>query len=205
MCKSKYCLAILVFCFINSSAVIAEDLKQSKKSVLIEVAQALGELGDSIVKLTDGVKHQVVAKNKTLDNLFAKKTKNTLKDLSIRSTQFRKSQNTMTVVTKNNYLLDPRPHVWYESKMNLGIIIKSGFDMLQEWEAEHSDLALKESYKQLLLTRMNILKRLEQMEPPATEEELSALNQVNQKYRKLITQFNAAILELNTYINKTET
>ena len=43
------------------------------------------------------------------------------------------------------------------------------------------------------------------MEPPVTEEELSALNQVNQKYRKLIAQFHAAILELNIYIKKNET
>ena len=204
MCKSKLCLAIFIFCFINSSSAVADELNQSKTSVLIEVDQALGELGDSIVKLADGVKHLADGENNTLDYLFAKKTKNTLRDLSIRSTQLR-NQNTMAVGIRNEYLLDPRPQVWYESKMKLGIIIKSGSQLLQEWEAERSNIAHEESIKQHLSTlnkRMNILKKLEQMEPPVTDEELAALNQVNQTYSKLINQFDAAILELDTYIRE---
>jgi len=205
MGKSKYCcLAISIFCFFNFSSVVADDLQQSKTSVLNEVAQTLGELGESLAKLTDGVKRQVASGNNTLDNLFVQRTKNTLTDLSIRSTQLRNNQNTMATGIRNDYFLDPRPHVWYESKTNLGIIIKSGSDTLQEWAAEHSDFAQEESYKNLLST-LSILEKLEKMEPPATDEELSALIQVNQNYRKLIDQLNAATLELNTYIKKNET
>ena len=204
MCKFKCCLPVLLLFFINPSSVIADEFKQSKTVVLNEVAQTIGELGDSLAQLTDGVKRLVVSGDKTVDHAFANRTNNTLRDLSIRSTQLRGKQNTMTAGIINDNFLDPRPLVWYESKTNLRIIIKSGTDLLQEWGAKHSEFLPEESNRYLLST-LSTLKKLEQMEPPATDEELAALYQVNQEYRKLIDQLNAAIYELDTYIKENET
>ena len=171
--------------------------------VLTEVSKALGELGDSIVKITDGIKHIVVTGGEGVSFVFAKKTKNDLKELSAESTQFAISQNAKIVESIDEYLLNPSKYDWPFVQKKLSDVLLLGTELLMEWNEERSDFIVEASYEKLLdslNSRISILEKIKSMEAPTTEEELGALSEVNKKYKALINNFREAIRELNTYI-----
>ena len=195
----------LVFCLFLflSSHTFSESARVSKLEVLTEVSKALGELGDSIVKITDGIKHIVVTGGEGVSFVFAKKTKNDLKELSAESTQFAISQNAKIVESIDEYLLNPSKYDWPFVQKKLSDVLLLGTELLMEWNEERSDFIVEASYEKLLdslNSRISILEKIKSMEAPTTEEELGALSEVNKKYKALINNFREAIRELNTYI-----
>jgi hypothetical protein len=91
----KFTLIILLLAV--SALSYSAPSKGSKLQILVEVAQALGDLGESVVKITDGIKHIVVTGEEGVSFVLAKKTKSELKELSAVSTQFAATQNTSVI------------------------------------------------------------------------------------------------------------
>lgn len=196
-------LVIFIFLLILTNLSLAETTKPSKIEILSDVAKALGDLGESIVKITNGIKHVVVTGEEGVSYVLAKKTQSELKELSARSTQFAASQNIRVIESIDEYLQYPNPRNWLFVRAKLENVLSRGSELLSEWNKERSDFIVETSYARLiesLNSRLNILQKLSNMEAPTTEEELKALKQVNEEYLKLVDVFKQAIQELNTYI-----
>jgi sporulation protein YlmC with PRC-barrel domain len=196
-------ITIFIFLVAFSSLSFSEPPKASKLQILTEVAKALGELGDSVVKITDGVKHVVVTGGEGVSFVLAKKTKSELKELSAVSTQFAAQQNIRVVQSIDEYLEYPNTRDWPVIQQKLSDVLLRGTELLSEWNEERSDFIVESSYIQLvesLNARVSILQKLSSMEAPTTKKELEALSEVNEKYKALIKQFKNAVQELNTYI-----
>lgn len=198
---SKVTVIFLLAAF--SSLSFSEPSKASKLQILTEVAKALGDLGDSIVKITDGIKHVVVTSKEGVSFVLAKKTKSELKDLSATSTQFAAQQNVSVIQSIDEYLEFPNYRDWPVVQQKLNDVLFRGTELLTEWNEERSDFIVESSYTQLLETlnaRVNILQRLNSMEAPTEKKELEALREVNERYKALVQQFKNAVQELNVYI-----
>lgn len=186
-----------------SSVTSASPSKVSKIEVLSEIAKALGDLGDSIVKITNGIKHIVVTGEEGVSFILAKKTKSQLKELSAISTQFAVSQNIRAVQSIDDYIQYPNPDDWPYVQEKLRNILLSGSELLSEWNKERSDFIVEPSYARLIETlnaRVGILEKLSSIEAPLTTKELEALGELNHNYKALVAQFKSAIKELNKYI-----
>jgi hypothetical protein len=194
---------IIILLLAVSALSYSAPSKGSKLQILVEVAQALGDLGESVVKITDGIKHIVVTGEEGVSFVLAKKTKSELKELSALSTQFAATQNTSVIQSIDEYLLNPNTRDWPFVQQKLSNVLLRGSELLTEWNEERSDFIIEPSYVQLLETlnaRVNILQKLSSMGAPTTKEELEALSVVNYRYKHLVQQFKRAIQELNSYI-----
>jgi len=111
----------------------SEPSKASKLQILTEVAQALGDLGDSVVKITDGIKHIVVTGGEGVSFVLAKKTKSELKELSALSTQFAATQNVSVIQSIDEYLRYPNARDWPFVQQKLSNVLFRGTELLKEW------------------------------------------------------------------------
>lgn len=178
----------------------------SKTEILIGIAKALGEIGDSIIKITDGIKHVIVTGEGGVSYILAKNTENDLRELSALSTQFSATSNMEFVESIDDYLLHPTPNGWKQVRARISNILSKGSILLSKWDKQRSDFIAQESYANLLNSlngRMRILMQLQSMDAPTSKKEINALREVNKKYKALILNFRKAIQELNNYI-KTE-
>lgn len=190
---------LLAIIFISS----AHANPKSKSSVLLEAAQAIGALGDAISSITDGVKKLVVTSTKGVDYVLAEKTRSDLKDLGAKSMQFTITNNMFFINSIEEYLFRRTPDTWKEVKISLTSVLTDGEELLSEWKEQRSDFVLEEAYEKLyssLHSRLSIVKKINHLGPPETEEELEALKKVKVEYESLIIQFREAVKELNLYI-----
>jgi len=202
MCRFPRIIIVLAM-LITPSISFGDGLNTSKIEILTEVAKALGDLGESIVKITDGIKHMVVTGEEGVSYVLAKKTKSDLMELSAQSTQFAVTLNIQVTESIDDYLLNPNPVDWPFVQQKLKNVLMRGSELLDEWKKERSDFIVEPAYARLieaLNSRVSILQRLSSMEAPITKEELDALKEVNTRYKNLVAQFRKAIEELNTYI-----
>jgi hypothetical protein len=196
-------ITVIFLLMVFSSLSFSAPSKASKLQILTEVAKALGDLGDSVVKITDGVKQVVITGGEGVSFVLAKKTKSELKDLSATSAQFAAQQNARVIQSIDEYLKYPSARDWPAVQQKLSNVLLRGTELLTEWNEERSDFIVESSYAQLLETlnaRVNILQKLSSMEAPTTKEELEALSEVNERYKTLIQKFKNAVQELNAYI-----
>ncbi|KDM89658.1 hypothetical protein EA58_21260 [Photobacterium galatheae] len=184
---------------------VAASNQTSKIEVLTEVAKSLGDIGDSIVKITDGIKHVVVTGEEGINYFFARKARKDLINLSAKSTQFSAYQNVAVTVTIDEYLRNPSYSGWVDVQERLLTVVKEGAKLLSEWNDERSDFIVEPSYASLiesLNSRISILEKLLFLEPPITESELNVLKNVNIEYKKLMREFRLAVNELNVYLKQ---
>lgn len=198
---SKFAFIIIFVTYASLS--YSEPTKASKLQILTEVAQALGDLGDSVVKITDGIKHIIVTGGEGVSFVLAKKTKYELIKLSATSTQFAATQNASVIQSIDEYLRHPNARDWPFVQQKLSNVLFRGSELLKEWNEERSDFIAEPAYAELLETlnaRVSILRKLNSMDAPTTKEELEALHVVNHRYKILVHQFKSAVQELNIYI-----
>jgi hypothetical protein len=74
---------------------------------------------------------------------------------------------------------------------------------LEDLRFERSDFIREDAYLILLQTlaaRTSLLDKLSTLPQPTIPEERAALSELNQRYKRLISNFEAAIKELNAYL-----
>jgi hypothetical protein len=194
---------VLLFTLTNFSSAEPVTPISAKVAVLNDVAQALGSLGDAIVKITDGVKHLIETSSEGVDVILAENTKSRLKDLSARSTQFSVKQNIVVTQSIDDYLIHPTPMGWHDVTNSLSEVLTNGKSLLDDWHEERSDFILEDAYATIsatLSSRLNLLQKLVELPPPTTPDELTALSKINVQYKRLIEIFRNAIKELNAYL-----
>lgn len=186
---------------------VSAGLGSSNMNIFKEVIEALGAAGDAIVKLTDGIKHLVSTGNDGYEYVSAKREHARLKDLSARLSQLSSYQNVRVVENIDEYLQtkNPSPLDWHAVQDGISQAITEVYSILKDVREERSDFVLEEAYFSLSVTinsRAALLSQLQSIPQPKSTEELKGLSEVNDKYKILIKNLNAATKALNEYLKK---
>jgi hypothetical protein len=171
--------------------------------IIREVADALGAVGDALGKLTDGIEHMIRAGDHGLSTLHARRTRESLIDLSRLTTELTVQQTTVVIPSLEDYLERPDTARWSAATAMLGDVIESADTLLTRLRRDKSDLVLRPAYAALQLSlsaRVTLLSKLAALPPPSTKAELNALRSVLGRYRVLVAQLAGARDALNQYI-----
>jgi hypothetical protein len=175
--------------------------------VLKDVGDAVGAAGDAISKLTDGIAHLVSTANSGWAYVSASNVKSRLNDISARATSLAAIKNVRVVESIDEYLKHPHPTIpdWDAVNERFAGVIIEVKGLLDNLKSERSDFIREDAYAKLVQTlasRSSLLDKLRTLPPPETSEERKALRLINDKYKVLILNFQAAVRELNAYLKQ---
>ena len=170
-----------------------------------EITDLVGAAGDSIVKLTDGIKHAVSSGVAGYNYVVAKRDRRRLKEISAQATNLRYFHQGIVARSIDEYLemTNPPPHYWHALKSDIIKVIELIKKLLEDVMRERSDFVLADAYSKLVKSlgmRAHILGRISEIPPPSTDEERKSLQKLNKEYKRLLTNFGEAINQLNLYL-----
>ena len=137
----------------------------------------------------------------------AKEERDRLKSLSQYLIYLGYETNVVTVSSIDAYLQEDQPSQadWRRVKKALHAALTKTQAILSDLRSEKSDFVLEDCYKTLrdsLFSRVIILDDLQSIEQPKSEAELTALREVNAKYKELIAQLREAVVVFDSYIKQ---
>ena len=171
-----------------------------------DLAKALGEAGDAIGKISDGVARLVSDANSGWNYVEANRTRSRLIDISARTTGVLVS-NDLFVESFSRYLNlpNPKPEDWTRATEDINKTLANITSLLSDLKRERSDFVLESAYLSLqtsLSARVDLLNKVDSRGPPQTPQERDAFADIVSKYKILIANFKRAIEELNIYIKQ---
>lgn len=173
-----------------------------------EVADLVGGVGDALGKLTDGVQKMIIAGEKGLSGLAARRTHASMIELSKLTTGVALANRVAAIPALESYLRTPTAADWRKTVDALREVLVGVDTVLRRLNADKSDLVLQPVYTKLqasLRARADLLSRLASVPPPTTKAELAELRKVLARYRILVAQLESARDELNEYARETGT
>jgi hypothetical protein len=193
-------LLVAIFLVLPS---IPAGADMTKVLILKEIVEVLGAAGDSIAKVTDGIKHMIITGASGYDSVKARNTLSRLRDISARTSDLMTVQRIRVLNPIEEYLSHPDPSRWPGVTDGLDEVLIKVKDVLGDVKKERSDFVLEAEYERMLVAlsgRENILQKLMQIEPPTSPEELSILREVHMEYERLVHNLREAKFALNEYI-----
>jgi hypothetical protein len=171
------------------------------------LSKAVGAAAGAMTALAAGVASLGTAAGSELSKISAYRTRSRLTEISARATQLA-NENQITVINRiDDYLKNnnPTPADWLAVTQALGTVISDVKDLLDELKNERSGFNFQPAYKTLMRTidpGQLDLSKLQTLPPPTTQEEREKLSEIRTKYKNLLEQFEAAVEQLNAYIQK---
>src|SRR5262249_651614 len=111
------------------------------------------------------------------------------------------------VMIIDDYLLEDndgfRDELWRQVQSRVRVAIEEVSKLLHQLREENSDFVLENSFATLvnsLASRESLLNHLVSLPPPNSDQEIDALTEVNDAYKRLISQLSRATRELNKYV-----
>lgn len=183
----------------------AQETAASRINLFKDAVEAIGATGDAIAKLTDGIKHLVIAGADGYNYVSAERERDRLIRLSARATDLGSINQQIVVRSIDEYLMMSNPSKADWDAVNEGIrnVIQGVKGLLDDVRNERSDFVLEESYSKLVSTlgsRALLIDKLASLPAPSTVEERAELARINIEYKRLLANFKEAISELNAYL-----
>jgi hypothetical protein len=178
----------------------------SRIAILTDVVTAIGAAGKAISDFTAGIKDLVIAGKDAYSYVAAARERDRLIDISRRTGNLIAKQNVAVVRSLDEYLGLPHPTEsdWLLVAQNIEDTLTSVNALLADVREENGafviqDVSLK--LKKTLASRSLVLGKLSAMTPPFSSEERALLKKASAEYKGLIANAEAAVKELNTYID----
>jgi hypothetical protein len=199
-------LALTEFDPQNSSA-YAQQSVEVRIAILKDAIEAVSAAGDAIAKFTDGIAHLVATGASGYNYVTAQREYDRLVDLSARGTHLAGVTQQAVVDSIDDYLKKPHPGTldWDIVTKAIQRVINDVKKFLDDVKAERSDFVREDAYATLdssLGSRISILEKLSSLPQPVTPEEKNELAILNEKYKRLLANFKAAIEQLNLYLKQ---
>lgn len=200
-------LVIALLWFATMSTGNTQQVQNSRINLFKDAVEAVGAAGDAIAKITDGIRHLVVTGAEGYNYVAAERERDRLKRLSARATNLGSVKQQIVVRSIDEYLKKSNPSQadWDAVTDGIRNVIIGVKGLLDDVRNERSDFVLEESYSKFVSTlgsRALLLDKLENLPAPSTTEERAALAQINIEYKRLLTNFQEAITQLNAYLKQ---
>lgn len=188
---------------------VGASITDARILILKEAIAAIGEAGEAISKLVDGLRKVVTTGYEGYDFVNAKLQRERLLDLSSRNTVSIAVRQQLVVSTLDEYLekRNPSDADWLEVSKNINVTLETVNSILSDIQKENSELVTDHSFLTLnesLATRVRTLSKLSKITPPITMEERALLTQISQKYKALLINAKKAADEFNAYLIKSK-
>jgi hypothetical protein len=205
-------MGLLILFGVPQSGKAADD----RLMLFHELAKVIENAGEAMAKIANGFRrlsfyntaeYNPSAAERNLEQLKAIRNEET-KRLIILSGQAQDlvaRQMAAIVGVIDEYLTweNPTPDMWKQVQKNVDSVLAQVGHLLEDVRNEKSEFVLEPSYLELsksLHARGVVLGRLSQLPMPSSPEEKTALYEINQKYKVLIVNTQAAIEEMNAYL-----
>lgn len=134
-------------------------------------------------------------------------TRERLKSLSAKLAKLVAIQRGEVFLKIEDYIESPSEESWRSVESALQDVLVQINGLLESIADEQSDFVLERTYLDLfvvLRSRAGVARRLIDLPPPETPEEMHLLRQIQARYIELVGNLERAIAELNRYLAATE-
>ena len=178
----------------------------SRIAILTDIVTAVGAAGKSISDFTAGIKDLVIAGKDAYSYLAAEREKDRLNNISRKTSNLIAGPNVAVVRSLDDYLAltHPTDYDWFLVAQNIEATLTSVNALLTDVREENGAFVSQDvslTLKKTLASRSLALGKLSSMNPPFSKEERVVLRKISTEYKVLITNAEAAVKELNAYIN----
>lgn len=172
-------------------------------SILTKLVPLFEKAGDIIASLAKGIEEANASGLRIYDTYNARAARKRLLDLRTDILVLPMVQRTLILDPIDDYLAAPSTERWMEVQSNFEEVLGKVVDVEERLKDERSDFVLEPEFPQLLETvhtRAGLLRKLKEIEPPQSEAELDKLQQVRDKYARLINELERTRAALDAYI-----
>lgn len=178
-------------------------------SVLKDLVEALGDAGDAIGKIADGISRLVATGVEGYDAAQARLVHARLRHASRSFTALAMAQSGLSSTLRGYAEIAAQgrrvnlAEEWEPLEQLAGRLLQEVVSLLDVIRAERSDFVLEPVYRKLcraLEARQALLGQLKQMSPPRYADELALVTKAARRYDELIRQLERATDEMNAYI-----
>jgi hypothetical protein len=184
-------------------------LTDARISVLKDAIAAIGEAGEAISKLVDGLRQVVTTGYEGYDFVKAKRVRSRLLDISRRNIVSISSKQQVVVTSLDEYLemKNPSDADWIKVSNKISDTLANLKTILNDIQEENSELVTDASFPTLnssITMRGATLLKLSEITPPITNDERALLMKISAKYKILLIDAKKASDEFNAYLIKSK-